>query len=1247
MKSIDLANKPYIRFMIIPIFLFVAIISFSGQVASANGVTTRQPAESSLRLSVSDVGTWKNTKSLSTLYVPAGNTKGQVVISDIVNQINGGGRISYFAVKNINSVGACTTAIVERFGPIDSGTAATTRTINFDNNGSPSSTNTQYRQYCVDVRTSTSMNDPGGCNGPDSCFSMNINFILSTPNLLGNYSGVDAAGQGTGYFQDLTSVSKDVKWQINLDFAPPCGWVHDNFQPMEIYDLDTINSSGGIVGVNSGIRIQVQEADKGANNWGSIGMNVAAPSGVDTYPGNSYFPKVKTGETATATPTSGWGKEKRYRLFVSGVGENNKIRILLAFDQLAASVTCPPPDTGAISCSIASIIFQSANVARVNVDITSTTGVPPGSVGGGVHIGVSSVGDPSTWASAGVPSPAPDYQNNYIGANSGLSGLSHYTEDAGGFTYNRYYIKSIHAPGKFSVSFDVDVKDNSRDVVVRFLKRSFPASWHTSKCSASVKDLASAPACTLKNNDLKSLTWTSTNATKISIDNGIGVLTNTESGTVNRTLSPYTKYTATVTGSGGPKTCNTTTGSPPPAPDISCPSYSPYVSFSNPNVVVDLTAKDTDKPADSYSAASGGETIDFGTWSTNKAGTYRSREQKQRATVVYTYYRYITTQPQPKTEVDSVISAITSSSPVNVNVKFDDVSDSDGTAELDYTDLAKNYPYDPATPVVTYRVRYEVRERDQYVYRSRTQAQARKSSKDSWGAPSYPSGGFPPWPTSGDNYGATRAVSFGWTGRLTTNAKLLPPCYPRYYDATPGISGVTLTRGTAFNREDPDSSTVTFTIPATLSFKNGGNLRTATTVTGLDYRVDWYAQGYSDPGFKGTYSGKANIANTSITSTTGSSGTLTQKTQSFTIPNDLEAGDQVCFTVTVLQAIGRVKVGGERWLPGNTPRTTDVTCSPTIVDLPYTRFYGADISAGGGFNTNAGLGTCSDVNPDARAFGPMRGGDIFAGSGAQLAVFAMNEIEGIQPLSRSERTPTQLAFSNKTTPTPNIDSRQFGGDFGSRLCAHDYFGDAPENTPENTTWTTATDDVDLAEPLIHDTVRHYIKGNVNLTGQLPDGKRVVIYVDGNVTIKDPVGGKVGFATSTYEWGSIDLVPSLSIIARGNINVNNDVTRLDGSFISQGGVINSCTVDGAFPSPKQRTEQCRTQLVVNGAFIGSKISLLRTFGSLRDGVSLEAPSATKAAETFMYNPTLWFIKGGSLPSTSKIQIDSYTSLPPSL
>lgn len=730
-------------------------------------------------------------------------------------------------------------------------------------------------------------------------------------------------------------------------------------------------------------------------------------------------------------------------------------------------------------------------------------------------------------------------------------------------------------------------------------------------------------------------------------------------------------------------TCTTT--DLPQAPSINCPSYPPNTLNFNtiqrvnlPRSPVGGQGHDTDAWTVSNVGPTNGPT--FGPTQSGRNLVLNDTTQTRQIYRSVTYTRVITytqvyrnpTNTMPRTTIDSIRDPNwPTPNSLTIPTVYRDASGD--FIYLDYANYFNGYPYDQHTPIITYRIAYERRQRvgtrtQTYTatqYGSRTRTKSASATRfgsygpEQWGP--VPGANFstppssPTTVTNNDNlsYSGRRDASnpIRWSGIVpTVTAPRMPPCYPRRYNATPSITGAVLNT----NRENPTSSTVTFTIPTILSFTNGGNLRTPTTVTGLGYRVDWQARGYSTTaaGFTGTYSGTVNIVNplgspanlgNNINGTAGTTGTLSQTTQSFTVPANMQAGDQVCFTVTVGEAIGRVKTGGEIWPPGNTSRTTALTCTVTIVDQPYSRFYGADISAGGGFNTDAGPGTCSAVNPNAQAFGPMRT-DIFAGSGSQLAVFAINAIRGVQPLSRSTRQPTQLAFSNTS---PNVTARLFGGNFGSLLCAHNYFDDIPGNT----IWDTTTANVNLAAPEIYDTDRHYIDGDITLTGQLPEnataGKRVVIYVDGNVTVQAPSGGKVGFATTSYEWSSIDLVPSLYVIARGNININSGVTQLDGSFISQGGEITSCTVGGVYPTPSQRTEQCRNQLRVNGAFIARKVNLLRTFGSLREGVALEAPSSTRASETFMYNPALWFTQGGGLPSNSKIQIDSYTSLPPSL
>lgn len=779
------------------------------------------------------------------------------------------------------------------------------------------------------------------------------------------------------------------------------------------------------------------------------------------------------------------------------------------------------------------------------------------------------------------------------------------------------------------------------------------------------------PVCTLSNAAIASgikISWTSKDATRIDINQGVGSsLTPVAAGSKDVAFFPSRTYTATVTGPGGSGTCTTVTAAEPPPPvGVNCPSYPPNALNFNTVQRVNLPRSVPGGPGHDinpwvYSSSGPASGPSYGGTSFGSTTTTATTETRQISrTVTYTrvltytqIYRYPTSPAL--TVVDSVVDEWGETLAVPLLRR----SGNDHYIFLDYKKHFDNYPYDLHSPKISYRIGYELKQRigtyTQYYTATQygTSTRTRADSASAWSGYTYNWGGVPGAnfsspPSIGsativnnDNfsYSGRRDVSnpILWSGSLPTlSAPIMPPCYPRDYDATPTTSGATLTP----NRESPTQSTLTFTIPTKLSFSKGGGLRTATTVTGLKYTVEYKAEGYSNPSYSGSFNRTVNITNTSLSNNVngraGASGTLSENV-AVNVPSNIKAGDRICWKVTVGQPTGTVKKGGEIWQPGGTARTSEA-CTLTAIDQPYTRFYGGDVFAGGGFDTNAGIGTCTAANPNAKASGPMRA-DILAGSGAQLAVFAIKAIEGIQPLSRTTRTPTELAFSNASS---NVGGRQFGGNFGSLSCAHNYFNDIPSNA----NWDTSTANVNLATL---SSGRHYYEGNINLSGKIPDGNRVVVYVKGDVLIKDP-SGKVGFANNV-QWGTIDLIPSLYLISNGKINVDYKISELDGSYISQGSEINTCTVDGTFPIDQptisQRTIECRTQLRVNGAFLANKVNLLRTLGSLRESVALEAPSSTRAAETFIYNPTFWLTRGGNLPSNTKIQIDSYISLPPSL
>ncbi len=711
---------------------------------------------------------------------------------------------------------------------------------------------------------------------------------------------------------------------------------------------------------------------------------------------------------------------------------------------------------------------------------------------------------------------------------------------------------------------------------------------------------------------------------------------------------------------------------------VNCPSYPPYTlnfntvqSISLPRSAPGGHGHETDPWTYSSTGASSGPSTTEYTQSNTTTSTRQTvvtvRTTTYTRDITYTQIYRNPSNPH-RTIIDQIIDEWGDDLPIPP-IRNDGGGD---YIYLDYKEYFDNYPYDTHTPVITYRIGYERKQRIGIVTQTSTrtelitQIRTRADATSPWtpyspanrNAIPVPGPAFAaPSQTTGsasvsnpDNlaYSGRRDGSnpILWSGALPSlSAPNMPPCFPRQFSVNPENIGANLLP----NREDPTSSTFSFRLPTTLSVSNGG-LRTPTSVSGITYTVNYRAEGYSNPSFSGSMAGTLDVPNTSLASSVivGQTDVLNQAV-TVNVPANIRAGDRVCWTVTVGEPTGTVGVGGTVLTrTGPARESSPPACTVTAVDEPYTRFYGADVFAGGGFNEADG--TCSAVNANAAAIGTMRS-DRLSGSGAQLAVFALSQIDRIQPLSRTTRNPLQLAFSNQSPPA-NVPSRLFGGGFGSVLCAEDYFGAVPDGTVWNTTDST----VDIGTLT---SGRHYYRRNsgaINLSGLLPDdlvsnkGRRVVIYVDGNVSIQpntSAVGAnRFGFVNNT-NWASVDHVPSLYVIATGDINIDYRVNELDGSYISQGGNINTCAIGTSAPTNEQITVECRTQLRVNGAFLANRVNLLRTLGSLRHSTVGEEPAPTNAAESFIYNPALWLTSGGNLPTNSRMQIDSYISLPPSL
>jgi len=312
-----------------------------------------------------------------------------------------------------------------------------------------------------------------------------------------------------------------------------------------------------------------------------------------------------------------------------------------------------------------------------------------------------------------------------------------------------------------------------------------------------------------------------------------------------------------------------------------------------------------------------------------------------------------------------------------------------------------------------------------------------------------------------------------------------------------------------------------------------------------------------------------------------------------------------------------------------------------IANKPYMRVYGGDVSVGNGQAGSSG--TCTTVG-QAAVVGWNRGSaNAYAGAGAQYATYAMHQIFDFataQGNTAGAPAPSGLAFAN-TAPSGS----NFGGNIGSVPCITDYYG----NSTTGTVPTNIGSPVNLA-PIADGVYKASTTPGqaVQIGGTFPSGKRVVVYVDGDVLITSDIKFPGNWTSGNG--------PYFQLIVRGNIYVSKDVKQLDGVYVAQrngstGGVIYTCANPSLpalaiTPAGGSLFGSCNNQLIINGSFVAFQVQFLRTYDTLRQSTATErGVSSSHAAEIFNYSPALWM----TLPpgTTTTNDYDSITSLPPIL
>ena len=342
-------------------------------------------------------------------------------------------------------------------------------------------------------------------------------------------------------------------------------------------------------------------------------------------------------------------------------------------------------------------------------------------------------------------------------------------------------------------------------------------------------------------------------------------------------------------------------------------------------------------------------------------------------------------------------------------------------------------------------------------------------------------------------------------------------------------------------------------------------------------------------------------------------------------------------------------------------------CVP-IVDMPYTRVFGGDVSAG---NAQPSQTCNANADYDAGIAGWNTDGGLYNGAGTQLAAFAIGDITHFvsaqaSPGGSSGPAPSGLAFSNSGAPTGTV----YGGNLGagSLPCMNDYYV-IPAGAQQLTGPTVNLNN--LVSLTTNGAGAFYYDGGgtLTLTGTLPsmadsaETGHIQIFVQGaNVYIPSSI---------TYQnnapaaWGKVSDIPMLELVVEGdastgggNIYVGDGATELDGTYIAQnaggnGGQIATCATDTG-PVPTGQSGQadstleanCDNQLRVYGAFVADNVVLERSLDTLSNSNSDSAANLTSsAAEQFDYGPAAWLAQPQVTPGA--LTYDTIVDLPPVL
>lgn len=340
-------------------------------------------------------------------------------------------------------------------------------------------------------------------------------------------------------------------------------------------------------------------------------------------------------------------------------------------------------------------------------------------------------------------------------------------------------------------------------------------------------------------------------------------------------------------------------------------------------------------------------------------------------------------------------------------------------------------------------------------------------------------------------------------------------------------------------------------------------------------------------------------------------GSVNLRPNNYASSNSIAIGSRVCDVINITVPASPLYF--------NSPADRTAEDCSTVAKAPYVHFLGGDVWAGGGFAAVA-PGTC---NTSGKITTVTRNQSVAdgtrPGSGTTYAAFALNRITNFGSGGVARVTATgegdNWTFSN-------INAANLGFFGVAQHCINDYaasYASLPLSAP----------------PGINNPVSGawHVTGPINLAGTMPlgdqPGGHKVYFVDGDVNLNGVISYPASYANAAQ-------IPSLVVIATGNIRVLDVVNRVDGIYIARN------TFYTCHPKVEPETiNNCNVPLVVNGAVSSTALDLHRTAGA--DGAT---PGTQKApAEVFNMSPEVFLSNALNQTSQTTITTSNIRELPP--